>query len=608
MNSQNFSNSNFNMDNKYEFPRDSLNPSNSGNNTINVENNNKQNTLTITNSVNNDNFNFLQKQNKNLQNQISILTKRIKEYEKDYIMNNDQKLIQIKEFYEKEKELNNIIQEKNQLINKLNKENENLKFSFNQTEKDLNMLKQDVKNVLELKKKSEAEKELEKNISENQSEDLIDMMKKYSDEIFYLKEQNRKLINNLNMMTISNDDKKINLSNQEEMKLRMERTKFENFLDIFVKEINEELFVISQWIETYLGREYDKGFEIPSLINNIDDKVYNKKINQINFNLIKESLEKSTIQLNSVISNKENEIIKLNNIIKGKENEYKEIKKELIRTKDKHKKLTNENDILKVEKENEVKMVLNHKTLLEDLRKNEEKCRDNNFSYLKEIYKTIQEELNLILSDENFKIYHEKIFNLKESHDIYNNNVNDNYFEDKLNNLLIKFIEFVEELRYDYIQIKEDNMKILSSRPHINKDLLITNNKDDIINTYKRKISELTNDNNFLSEQMRIMSRNNDLNLLKEDLSRYSNILEENKELKFNNDNLMDKIKIMNNNYLNLAKQNDQLKEAIKGIKISENNDINFKNKLNELTMDYQRLLKENDCLKIYINSQNLGN
>ena len=608
MNSQNFSNSNFNMDNKYEFPRDSLNPSSSGNNTINVENNNKQNTLTITNSVNNDNFNFLQKQNKNLQNQISILTKRIKEYEKDYIMNNDQKLIQIKEFYEKEKELNNIIQEKNQLINKLNKENENLKFSFNQTEKDLNMLKQDVKNVLELKKKSEAEKELEKNISENQSEDLIDMMKKYSDEIFYLKEQNRKLINNLNMMTISNDDKKINISNQEEMKLRMERTKFENFLDIFVKEINEELFVISQWIETYLGREYDKGFEIPSLINNIDDKVYNKKINQINFNLIKESLEKSTIQLNSVISNKENEIIKLNNIIKGKENEYKEIKKELIRTKDKHKKLTNENDILKVEKENEVKMVLNHKTLLEDLRKNEEKCRDTNFSYLKEIYKTIQEELNLILSDENFKIYHEKIFNLKESHDIYNNNVNVNYFEDKLNNLLIKFIDFVEELRYDYIQIKEDNMKILSSRPHINKDLLITNDKDDIINTYKRKISELTNDNNFLSEQMRIMSRNNDLNLLKEDFSRYSNVLEENKELKFNNDNLMDKIKIMNNNYLNLAKQNDQLKEAIKGIKISENNDINFKNKLNELTMDYQRLLKENDCLKIYINSQNLGN
>ena len=608
MNSQNFSNSNFNMDNKYEFPRDSLNPSSSGNNTINVENNNKQNTLTITNSVNNDNFNFLQKQNKNLQNQISILTKRIKEYEKDYIMNNDQKLIQIKEFYEKEKELNNIIQEKNQLINKLNKENENLKFSFNQTEKDLNMLKQEVKNVLELKKKSEVEKELEKNISENQSEDLIDMMKKYSDEIFYLKEQNRKLINNLNMMTISNDDKKINLSNQEEMKLRMERTKFENFLDVFVKEINEELFVISQWIETYLGREYDKGFEIPSLINNIDDKVYNKKINQINFNLIKESLEKSTIQLNSVISNKENEIIKLNNIIKGKENEYKEIKKELIRTKDKHKKLTNENDILKVEKENEVKMVLNHKTLLEDLRKNEEKCRDNNFSYLKEIYKTIQEELNLILSDENFKIYHEKIFNLKESHDIYNNNVNDNYFEDKLNNLLIKFIDFVEELRYDYIQIKEDNMKILSSRPHINKDLLITNDKDDIINTYKRKISELTNDNNFLSEQMRIMSRNKDLNLLKEDLSRYSNVLEENKELKFNNDNLMDKIKIMNNNYLNLAKQNNQLKEAIKGIKISENNDINFKNKLNELTMDYQRLLKENDCLKIYINSQNLGN
>ena len=80
---------------------------------------------------------------------------------------------------------------------------------------------------------------------------------------------------------------------------------------------------------------------------------------------------------------------------------------------------------------------------------------------------------------------------------------------------------------------------------------------------------------------------------------------EENKELKFNNDNLMNKIKEMNDNYLQISKQNNQLKQTIKEMKLMENNDLNLKTKLNELSKDYQRILKENDSLKIFINSQN---
>ena len=604
MKSENIQNSNNNLL-QNNFARDSLDPSNSDNiKEINYDNN-SINQILDTNMINNNNIALLQKQNTNLQNQILILTKRIKEYEKDYIMNNDQKVNQIKEFSEVEKELNNQIKQKNEIINSLEEENNNLKIHINQTEQDLNLLRKEVKNLMEIKNKAEEEKQIEKNIIDNKSEELFDLLKKYSDEILYLKEQNKKLINSLN-----NNDKN-NITNGETMKIKLEYqneiSKFETYINDFAKEINEELFVISQWIETYLGKEYDKEYEIPSLINELENKDINSKINLINFHLIKSALEKSTLNLNSLINSKETEIIKLNNIIADKENKYNEIKKDLIKAKDKHLELCNENDKLKMEKENDMKLVLNHKTMINNLKQKDENSQISNFNYLKDLYKIIQHELNLILSDVNFKPYHQKIFNLKENDDenIYQNNVNVNSIEQKLNNLIMKFIEFVEELKYDYIQIKKENMNILLSKTNINKEILIKNNNEELINNYKRKIAELTNNNNFLNEQMKIMSRNNELSSLNDDLSKYSNINEENKQLKYNNDNLMNKIKEMNDNYLDMAKQNNRLKETINEMKLMENNDINLKAKLNELSKDYQRLLKENDSLKIYINSQN---
>lgn len=603
MNSNNIPNSNDNL-NPNNFARDSLNISNSNNNKpINIDNNDL-NTIINNNMINNNNIAILQKQNNNLQNQILILTKRIKEYEKDYIMNNDQKVNQLKEFSEIEKELNEQIEQKNEIINSLQEENNNLKIYINQTEQDLNLLKQEVKNLLEIKNKTEEEKEIEKNIIDNKSDEFFSLMKKYSDEIAYLKEQNKKLINSLNGCD------KNNLSNEGTMKLKLEYqnelSKYEKYINDFAQEINEELYVISQWIGTYLGKDYDKGYEIPPLLNELENKDINSKINLINFHIIKSALEKSTVNLNSIITNKEAEIIKLNNIILEKENKYNEIKKDFIKAKDKHLELSSENDKLKMEKENDMKLVLNHKTLINDLKKKDENSQINNFNYLKDLYKTIQHELNLILNDANFKAYHPKIINLKENENensSYQNNVN--YIEEKLYNLIIKFIEFVEELKYDYIEIKKENMNILLSKSNVNKDILIKNNNDDLINTYKRKITELTNNNNFLNEQIKIMNRNNELNLLNNDLTKYSNMREANKELKFNNDNLMNKIKEMNDNYLQISKQNNQLKQTIKEMKLMENNDLNLKTKLNELSKDYQRILKENDSLKIFINSQN---
>ena len=386
MNPKNILNSNFILDNKNSIPRDSLNPSISENNqTINVEKNINSNYFPNENDLINNNFFILQRQNKNLQEQILILTKRIKEYEKDYITNNDKKTLQIKEFAEKEKELVNLINTKNEIINSLNDENNRLKIYINQTEQDLNLLRKEVKNLLELKIKREKDNELEKNIINNQNKDFLDIMKKYSDEIIYLKEQNNKLVNNLNLLTQNNNDKYRYISNEENIKSKIMQSKFENYLNDFIKEINEEIFVLSQWIETYLGKEYDKGYEIPSLINDIDNNnIYMNKVNLINFNLIKSSLEKSIININSIINIKENEIIKLNNILKNKEDKYNEIKKDLVKVKDKYIELNKENKTLKFEKENESKMILNHKTFSNDLDKNYENLSEYSLNYLKE--------------------------------------------------------------------------------------------------------------------------------------------------------------------------------------------------------------------------------
>ena len=385
MNSKNILNSNLILDYQNNIAKDSLNPSSSENNqTINIEKNNDVNNFPNENDMIHDNFILLQKQNKNLQEQILILTKRIKEYEKDYIMNNDKKVIQIKEFSEKEKDLIYQINSKNEIIKSLNDENIRLKMHINQTEEDLNLLKQEVKNLLELKIKREKDKELEKNIIYNQNEDFIDIMKKYSDEILYLKEQNNKLINNLNILTQNNDDKFGYTSNEENIKSRILHSKYEIYFNDFVNKINEELFILSQWIETYLGQEYDKGYEIPSLINDIDNNIYMDKINLINFNLIKSSLEKSIININSIINNKENEIIKLNNIIKNKDNKFNEIKKDLIKVKDKYIELNYENKNLRLEKENEDKMILSHKSLINDLKENYGNFSEYSPNYLKE--------------------------------------------------------------------------------------------------------------------------------------------------------------------------------------------------------------------------------
>ena len=141
-------------------------------------------------------MNILQKQNLNLKNQIVALTKRIKEYENDYIKDKDSKTNQLKEFSQIEIELNNQINQKTKIINSLQEENDYLKNYINQMENDLNGLKNEVKNLLKLKLSDESKMEFN-NLKESNMGELV---KKYSNEISYLRNQNNSLMNSLHLM------------------------------------------------------------------------------------------------------------------------------------------------------------------------------------------------------------------------------------------------------------------------------------------------------------------------------------------------------------------------------------------------------------------------
>ena len=255
--------------------------------------------------------------------------------------------------------------------------------------------------------------------------------------------------------------------------------------------------------------------------------------------------------------------------------------------------------------EQERKNALINKNIINNLKQNDTNSKNNNINYLKYLYEIINNEINSILSDINFQAYHDKFINIKD------NNININFLEEKLNNALIKMIEFLEELKYDYIQIKNENINILKYKINNNKKITIENNKNnELIEQYKFKMEELLNNNKMLKDQINIINKNNEIKLLKDDEMnmKYENIEKENQNLRFNNDNLINKLDIANENNIILEKENNELKRKIQKIKMAPGEDDNLKQTINDLSMDYQRLLKENQSLKIFLNSQNFSN
>ena len=161
----------------------------------------------------------------------------------------------------------------------------------------------------------------------------------------------------------------------------------ESLLNNYSNEINNELYILSRWIETYLVCEFNKDFEVPPLISEVE--IPNDKLNNINFNLLKKSLENAKNNLDNLINKKENEIIELENVLNEKELKYKQIKNEFFEIKKKLYDFNNEKEELNKRLElNEKDKEYNNKNM-GNIKLILNKEKENKIIYLKNIYSII---------------------------------------------------------------------------------------------------------------------------------------------------------------------------------------------------------------------------
>ena len=393
-------------------------------------------------NINNDNFNYynnldnsvneenLKNQVKILQNKITILTKRINIYENEYFTKNQYFTEQMKNFGIIEKNYKNQIDNLNLSIEELKKENEILKRKIG---KNINN-----ENERNLSNHKIIEYEINNLENQKQVNNLINLVREYSKEISKLKEENFNLKNetyNNNMLNQNN----LNYKNNDYIIMHIS-----NY-------INNELYLINQWIDTYIGDYYDKNYEVPSLLN--DDSFYNDNLifklkNYLQIDLLKHTLEKSRNNINCLLNQNEKNLIEYKNLFKQIENQNFKLKNELS---DLKKQLMDLNYGKNVENNNRTNENENNK-----LKSILIKSKEMNDKYLNEIYLIISNELNDILKDFNFQFFHNKI--------ISNNFINFNNLNEMLNNSLDCLIQFIQSLKYDYIKIKQENLNYLNEK------------------------------------------------------------------------------------------------------------------------------------------------
>ena len=393
-------------------------------------------------NINNDNFNYynnldnsvneenLKNQVKILQNKITILTKRINIYENEYFTKNQYFTEQMKNFGIIEKNYKNQIDNLNLSIEELKKENEILKRKIG---KNINN-----ENERNLSNHKIIEYEINNLENQKQVNNLINLVREYSKEISKLKEENFNLKNetyNNNMLNQNN----LNYKNNDYIIMHIS-----NY-------INNELYLINQWIDTYIGDYYDKNYEVPSLLN--DDSFYNDNLifklkNYLQIDLLKNTLEKSRNNINCLLNQNEKNLIEYKNLFKQIENQNFKLKNELS---DLKKQLMDLNYGKNVENNNRTNENENNK-----LKSILIKSKEMNDKYLNEIYLIISNELNDILKDFNFQFFHNKI--------ISNNFINFNNLNEMLNNSLDCLIQFIQSLKYDYIKIKQENLNYLNEK------------------------------------------------------------------------------------------------------------------------------------------------
>ena len=416
----------------------------------------------------------LRSKNKTLQKKITLLTGRIKVYENEYFEKTNKLNNQIKDFGLIEMNYKNQIENQNSIIEQLKIENKVLKSQIKELEEKIRILKKEVKNAYRINLKNEnkigqknrnyshnkiievpklifKEKEVENPETERKMRDLIYLIKQYSKEISKLKNENINLSKNLSFNE-SSLSKSLNYNN-------LSIYNNDSFLMPISTFINKEINLINQWIDTYMGDNYDKNYEVPSLINDSNNsfsKIHEnnnlntKLIDYLQFDLLKNTLEKSRSKINNMLNQNERKVMEYKISMKKTENNNSELQEELNILKQEIINLTFDKKIKIHDIEN-----LKSENLINQLKSKLNESKNDNDKFLNYLYELVSNELNNIFKDFNFQNFHEELLE---------NFGNSNNLKDLLSLSLEKLIEFISYLKYDYIKTKEENFQILNQK------------------------------------------------------------------------------------------------------------------------------------------------
>ena len=416
---------------------------------INNENENNNDNLLNNNKSLEEKLLF---QNQNLQNKIVVLTGRINVYENEYLEKTNYLTEQIKNFNVIEMNYKNQIDNQNRMIEELEKENQELKNQIKEIDLQLkNNKKEDLKNknnnnkINNIPKLNFNENENNNFESNDQIRDLINLIKEYSKEISKLKQENFDLKSNKNNFS--------NFNNQNDMTLNSNN---DSIIMSISNYVNNEINLINQWIDTYIGDYYDKNYPILSLfseeINEFNEKniLFSQLKHCLQFDLLKNTLEKSRNKINNYLNQNETNVIEYKILLKQTESRNIELKNELNNLKLELMNI-NKNRFINEEQINQNK----NKKIINKFESNLNQSKDNNEKYLNLLYEMISKELNDTLKDFHFKAFHDKLINNYENF----NNLND-----KLNDSLDRLIQFNQYLKYDYVKTKEENLNYLNEK------------------------------------------------------------------------------------------------------------------------------------------------
>ena len=417
--------------------------------------------------------------------------------------------------------------------------------------------------------------------------EMISLLKQYSNEISKLKSEN----NNLNQ-TLANY---IHNPPTPREKLIEDDGKVSEITSM----INNEIIFISQWIDTYMSSNYDKNFDVPSLLEEQSETTSLC----VNFDMLKASLENSRRRINEELNSQEKTIQDMKSMTSLAEVKNVQLKNEIGELRNKVY-LKNENEYqLKEQIQSNAKQIKAQNEKIDSLCSSIETMKKEYTSYLGNLYQEISQEISNIIHDSTFKAFHDNIIDTSSAKGNSAKSI-----ELLLSSSVDKLLQFVGELKFDYTKTKNENINFLTDRIGgqvdssenvnlIGKELATANSR---IRELEEMIAKVNSENALMRNQIEFIEQNNKVKQKNEgDLKKkYDEMAKKVSEYELIVKEKENEIEIMKEKNRMMSEKGERDKKMIEELKEKEERGLKLEIENEKIKKDYNRLIDENNILR----------